>query len=109
MVLTNTHTPYIPDTPPETPDTPSTPETPESPQVLGASRGITEEAVPLTDTPSVLGATRSPATGDASDAGAWMFSILASMAACGAWFSLEREERFEGNMIYLNETVPFQR
>ena len=73
------------------------------------TRGITEEAVPLNDTPSVLGATRSPATGDASDAGAWMFSILASMAACGAWFSLEREERFEGNMIYLNETVPFQR
>ena len=78
---------------PDDPDTPVTPVTPETPQVLGARRRrmvtIEDDPTPLADR-AVLGASRRPQTGDASDA--WNLGFALSLTGLGAWLVIRRKE-----------------
>ena len=78
---------------PDDPDTPVTPVTPETPQVLGARRRrmvtIEDDPTPLADK-AVLGASRRPQTGDASDA--WNLGFALSLTGLGAWLVIRRKE-----------------
>ena len=95
--------PTTPDTPPSTPDTPpSTPDNPPTPtqepynipdeptplaglsQVLGARRAAGG---------AVLGARRSPQTGDQSNAAAFMAAMASAGAMMGAWFAMRKKRK----------------
>ena len=88
-------TPDNPGTPddPTDPGTPVTPVTPEAPQVLGARRRrmvtIEDDPTPLADR-AVLGASRRPQTGDASDA--WNLGFALSLTGLGAWLILKKKQ-----------------
>ena len=75
------------------PSTPDTPDRPETPQVLGARRqrvvSITDDPTPLADK-AVLGASRRPKTGDASDA--WNLGFALSLTGLGAWLILKKKQ-----------------
>ena len=75
------------------PSTPDTPDRPEPPQVLGARRqrvvSITDDPTPLADK-AVLGASRRPKTGDASDA--WNLGFALSLTGLGAWLILKKKQ-----------------
>ena len=87
-----TPTPNDPGTP-DDPGTPADPVTPETPQVLGARRRrmvtIEDDPTPLADR-AVLGASRRPQTGDASDA--WNLGFALSLTGLGAWIVIRRKE-----------------
>lgn len=88
-------TPGAPDTTPtpDDPGTPADPVTPEAPQVLGARRRrmvtIEDDPTPLADR-AVLGASRRPQTGDASDA--WNLGFALSLTGLGAWLILKKKQ-----------------
>ena len=90
-----TPTPDDPGTPddPTDPGTPADPVTPEAPQVLGARRRrmvtIEDDPTPLADR-AVLGASRRPQTGDASDA--WNLGFALSLTGLGAWLILKKKQ-----------------
>lgn len=92
---TPTPTPGAPDTTPtpDDPGTPADPVTPEAPQVLGARRHrmvtIEDDPTPLADR-AVLGASRRPQTGDASDA--WNLGFALSLTGLGAWLILKKKQ-----------------
>lgn len=92
---TPTPTPGAPDTTPtpDDPGTPADPVTPEAPQVLGARRRrmvtIEDDPTPLADR-AVLGASRRPQTGDASDA--WNLGFALSLTGLGAWLILKKKQ-----------------
>lgn len=79
--------------PPDDPGTPADPVTPEAPQVLGARRRrmvtIEDDPTPLADR-AVLGASRRPQTGDASDA--WNLGFALSLTGLGAWLILKKKQ-----------------
>ena len=91
----STPTPDDPGTPdnPTDPGTPEDPVTPETPQVLGARRRrmvtIEDDPTPLADR-AVLGASRRPQTGDASDA--WNLGFALSLTGLGAWLILKKKQ-----------------
>ena len=83
MTVVNSHTPTTPPptpTPPETPPTATTPPV----DVLGARRTKTGSG-------SVLGARRSPQTGDTANAGIWAILMGASAALAAVWASLRKK------------------
>jgi hypothetical protein len=81
-VITNSHIPSQPPTPPVTPPTPQPKTTPVD--VLGARRTKTGSG-------SVLGARRSPQTGDKANAGIWAILMGASAALAAVWASLRKK------------------
>lgn len=116
-VITNYYrtpeTPRTPDTPPQTPETPTdTPETPGTPGTPSPERrapaqdpyNIPDEPTPLAGLSqvlgarraaagSVLGARRSPKTGDASNAAAFAAAMASAGAMMGAWFAMRRKKK----------------
>ena len=83
MTVVNSHTPTTPPptpTPPETPPPATTPPV----DVLGARRTKTGSG-------SVLGARRSPQTGDTANAGIWAILMGASAALAAVWASLRKK------------------
>ena len=83
MTVVNSHTPTTPPptpTPPETPPTATTPPV----DVLGARRTKTGSG-------SVLGARRSPQTGDTANAGIWAILMGASAALAAVWATLRKK------------------
>ena len=82
MTVVNSHTPT---TPPPTPTPPETPPTATTPvDVLGARRTKTGSG-------SVLGARRSPQTGDTANAGIWALLMGASAALAAVWATLRKK------------------
>jgi LPXTG-motif cell wall-anchored protein len=118
-VITNYHRPpstpdtppTTPDTPPTTPDEPGTPTTPDTPSTPERSTTPTQQPYNIPDEPtplaglsqvlgarraaanSVLGARRSPKTGDASNAAAFAAAMASAGAMMGAWFAMRRKKK----------------
>ena len=103
--------PSTPDTPPTTPDEPGTPTTPDTPSTPERSTTPTQQPYNIPDEPtplaglsqvlgarraaanSVLGARRSPKTGDASNAAAFAAAMASAGAMMGAWFAMRRKKK----------------